>query len=90
MSDEPDTLVTTGQRRRERQAIAWGSGLFLGIGVGAVVGYAVDDVALGLVLGAVITAVTALAYLGAGYRAAERRAEDIVARDARDDEDDDS
>lgn len=79
------------EQRRQRQVVAWGSGLFLGIGIGAVVGYAVDDVALGLILALIITVVTAVIYLGAGYMAAERRAEDIVARDARaDDEDDDT
>lgn len=77
------------EQRRQRQAIAWGSGLFLGIGIGAVVGYAVDDYMLGLVLAVVITVVTAVIYLGAGYMAAEGRAEDLVARDARADDEDD-
>lgn len=90
MSDDHDALSSrnvAGEQRRQRQAIAWGSGLFLGIGIGVVVGYAVDDVALGLILAVVITVVTAVIYLGAGYMAAERRAEDIVARDARADDD---
>ena len=77
------------EQRRQRQAIAWGSGLFLGIGIGAVVGYAVDDYMLGLVLAIVITVVTAVIYLAAGYVAAEGRADDIVARDARADDEDD-
>lgn len=76
------------EQRRQRQAIAWGSGLFLGIGIGAVVGYAVDDYMFGLLLAIIITVVTAVIYLGAGYMAAERRAEDIVARDARADDED--
>ena len=77
------------EQRRQRQAIAWGSGLFLGIGIGSVVGYAVDDYMFGLLLAIIITVVTAVIYLGAGYMAAERRAEDIVARDARADDEDD-
>ncbi len=90
MSDDHDALSSrnvAGEQRCQRQAIAWGSGLFLGIGIGVVVGYAVDDVALGLILAVVITVVTAVIYLSAGYMAAERRAEDIVARDARADDD---
>lgn len=93
MSDDHDVLTAPDvarEHRRQRQAVAWGSGLFLGIGIGVVVGYAVDDYALGLILAVVITVITAVIYLGAGYMAAERRAEDIVARDARaDDEDED-
>lgn len=92
MSDEsnpPSSPDVAREGHRQRQAIAWGSGLFLGIGIGAVVGYAVDDVALGLVLAVVITVVTAVIYLSAGYQAAERRAEDIVARDACADDDED-
>lgn len=80
--------VAARQQHRQRQAIAWGSGLFLGVGIGAMVGYAVDDYVLGLTLAVIITVVTALIYLGAGYMAAEGRAEDIVAQDARADEDD--
>jgi len=76
-------------QRRQRKGIAWGSGLFLGIGIGAVVGYAVDDYGLGLILAIVITVATAAIYLAAGYVAAEGRAEDIVARDARADDEDD-
>jgi F0F1-type ATP synthase assembly protein I len=90
--DRGDVLAshdTAWEQRRQRQAIAWGSGLFLGIGIGAVVGYAVDDYMLGLMLAVIITVVTAVIYLGVGYVAAERRAEDIVARDARDDDEDD-
>lgn len=75
--------------RRQRRAIAWGSGLFLGIGIGAVVGYALDDYGQGLILAVITTVITAVIYLGAGYQAAERRAEDIVARDARADDEDD-
>lgn len=76
------------EQRRQRQAIAWGSGLFLGIGIGAVVGYAVDDYRLGLLLAIVITVVIAAIYLVAGYVVAEGRADDIVARDARADDED--
>ncbi len=77
------------EQRRQRQMVAWGSGLFLGIGIGAVVGYALGEYVLGLILATVITIITAVIYLGAGYMAAERRAEEIVARDARDDDDED-
>lgn len=90
--DRGDALappVPAREQRRQRQAIAWGSGLFLGIGIGAVVGYAVGDYVLGLILAAVITVVTAVIYLGAGYMAAEGRAADIVAEDARVDDEDD-
>lgn len=76
------------EQRRQRLGVAWGSGLFLGIGIGAVVGYAVDDYRLGLILAIVITVVTAAVYLAAGYVAAEGRADDIVARDARADDED--
>lgn len=93
MSDDHDARTAPDvarEQRRQRQAVAWGSGLFLGIGIGVVVGYAVDDYALGLILAVVITVITAVIYLGAGYMAAERRAEDIVARDARTDDEDES
>lgn len=94
MSDDHDALSSrsvTRERRRQRQVVAWGSGLFLGIGIGAVVGYAVGDSRLGVILAVVLTVITAGIYLGAGYQAAERRAEDIVARDARaDDEEEDA
>lgn len=78
---------------RQRRAIAWGSGAFLGIGIGGAIGFSLGDYPLGFAIGIAITLVTAAIYLMAGYAVAERRAVDIVAREERrdselDDEDD--
>lgn len=73
--------------RRQRQAVAWGAGLFLGVGIGGALILALDAVVEGFLVAVVITVVVAVAYLYAGYGSAERRAERIVAREQLADED---
>lgn len=80
--------MTTVQRR-QRRAIAWGSGAFLGIGIGAALAYALGDPLLGVILAIAITVAVALLYLVAGHTTAEQRAERIVARAEMDDDDED-
>lgn len=76
--------------RRQRLAIAWGAGVFLGVGIGGAIGLAMDAWLVGLGLAVAIAVVVAGAYLMAGYSTAERRAERIVARqDLLDDDADD-
>jgi hypothetical protein len=72
----------------QRQAIAWGAGAFLGIGIGGAVAFALDDWLLGLLLAVGITVVVAVVYLRAGHASAEGRAARIVAREDRDEDDD--
>lgn len=88
MSDPEPSLSETSLKRR-RQAIAWGSGLFLGIGIGGAIGFSLNDYPLGLAVGIAIVLATAAVYLMSGYAIAERRAVDIVARDERRDNEDD-
>ena len=89
MGQEPD--ATAGTAQRQRRAIAWGAGLFLGIGIGGAIAIALDAWLTGLVIAAVITLAVAGIYLIAGHGSAERRAARIVAREQAidDDEDDD-
>ena len=90
MSDPEPSLpsLSDASLKRQRQAIAWGSGLFLGIGIGGAIGFSLDDYSLGLAVGVAIVLATAAAYLMSGYVSAERRAVDIVARDERRDNED--
>lgn len=81
------TAPVTGRRRAERRAIAWGSGAFIGIGIGGALVFALGDWALGLVVAVVTTLVVAGVYLTAGHATAERRAAHIVAREEAIDED---
>ncbi len=80
-----------GTAQRQRRAIAWGAGLFLGIGIGGAIAIALDAWLIGLLIAVVITVAVAGIYLLAGYGSAETRAARIVAREqmADDDEDDD-
>lgn len=87
MSD-PEPSLSDARLNRQRQAIAWGSGLFLGIGIGGAIGFSLDDYPLGLAVGIAIMLATAAAYLMSGYVSAERRAVDIVAREERRDNED--
>ncbi len=76
-------------RATQRQAIAWGAGAFLGVGIGGAVAFALDAWLAGLALAAGITVAVALAYLWAGHTTAEDRAARIAARENLDDEDED-
>ncbi len=80
MSD-PERSLPDQDLRRQRQAIAWGSGAFVGIGIGGAIGFSLDDYLLGFGIGGAITLATAAIYLMSGYAVAERRAIDIVARE---------
>lgn len=82
MSD-PELSLSESDLKRQRQAIAWGSGAFLGIGIGGAIGFSLDDYGLGFAIGAAIVIAIAAIYLMAGYAVAERRAVDIVAREER-------
>ena len=73
----------------QRQAIAWGAGAFLGIGIGGALAYALSDLLLGLIVAVVVTIVVALLYLKAGFATAEQRADRIVARAELEEEDED-
>jgi len=75
--------------QRQRRAIAWGAGLFLGLGIGGAIALALDAWLMGALLAAAITVVVALAYLMAGYGSAEKRAARIVACEQQIDEDED-
>jgi hypothetical protein len=87
MSDT-DLDLPAQDKRRQRQAIAWGSGAFLGIGIGGAIGFSLGDYLLGFGIGGAIMLATAVIYLMSGYAVAERRAIDIVSREEqRDDED---
>ncbi len=88
MSD-PEPALSDASLKRQRQAIAWGSGLFLGIGIGGAIGFSLDDYPLGFAVGIAIVLATAAVYLMSGYAIAERRAVDIVAREERRDNEDD-
>jgi hypothetical protein len=78
-----------GTAQRQRRAIAWGAGLFLGIGIGGAIALALDAWLVGLLIAVVITVVVAGVYLMAGYGSAESRAARIVAREQAVDEDED-
>ena len=78
-----------GTAQRQRRAIAWGAGLFLGIGIGGAIALALDAWLVGLLIATVITVVVAGVYLMAGYGSAEGRAARIVAREQSIDEDED-
>jgi hypothetical protein len=73
----------------QRQAIAWGAGAFLGIGIGGAVAFALDNWLLGVLLAVGIAVVVAVAYLRAGHASAEDRAARIVAREDNDEDDED-
>ncbi len=83
-----DQSPATPQPASQRQAIAWGAGAFLGLGIGGAVAFALDDWLPGLLLAVGITLVVAFAYLRAGHATAEDRAARIVAREDREDDDD--
>ncbi len=87
MSD-PDRSVPDQSQRRQRQAIAWGSGAFLGLGIGGAIGFSLDDYLLGFGIGGAIMLATAAIYLMSGYATAECRADDIVAREEQRDNED--
>ncbi|MGB3305986.1 MAG: hypothetical protein WBA63_07360 [Thermomicrobiales bacterium] len=93
MPDPRDGLAETPAAVRKRsQAVAWGSALFLALGVGIPLGYAMHDWVLGAIVGVVLGVVSAVGYLVAGSTHAERRAQefrDQYSRDEQDDEDDD-
>lgn len=78
-----------GTARRQRRAIAWGAGLFLGIGIGGAIAIALDAWLAGLLIAVVIAVVVAGIYLIGGHGSAERRAAHIVAREQAIDEDED-
>jgi fatty acid desaturase len=88
MSDDNRSQVQPG---RQRQAIAWGAGAFLGIGIGGAIALALDAWLTGLVVAVAIAVVVAGAYLMAGHATAENRAARIEAREelTEEDEDDD-
>ncbi len=86
MSDANEDLV---QRGKQRRAIAWGAGAFLGIGIGGAIALALDAWLTGLAVAVAITVLVAGAYLMAGHAAAENRAARIVAREELADEDED-
>lgn len=78
--------------RKRSQAVAWGSALFLALGVGIPLGYAMHDWVLGAIVGVALGVISAVGYLVAGATHAERRAQefrDQYSRDEQDDEDDD-
>lgn len=76
--------------RKQRLAIAWGAGVFLGVGIGGAIALAMDAWLVGLGLAVAIAVVVAGAYLMAGHTSAENRAARIVARqDMLDDDADD-
>ena len=83
-----DHMPATPNAATQRQAIAWGAGAFLGIGIGGAVAFALDDWLLGILLALGITLAVAVAYLRAGHASAEGRAARIVAREDRDEDDD--
>jgi len=85
---DPERSLRDQDHRRQRQAIAWGSGAFLGIGIGGAIGFSVDDFLLGFGIGAAIMLATGAIYLMSGYAVAERRAVDIVAREEQRDNED--
>ncbi|MGI8963145.1 MAG: hypothetical protein ACR2GI_01425 [Thermomicrobiales bacterium] len=91
MNVDTEPASTTDREQTQRLAIGWGAGLFLGIGIGGALAFALSDMLTGIVVALAITLVVAGAYLLAGHSTAERRAAHIVAREdfAEDDEDDD-
>ncbi len=84
-----DANGTPERRAKQRRAIAWGAGAFLGIGIGGAIALALDAWLTGLVVAVVIAVVVAGAYLMAGHATAENRAARIVAREELADEDED-
>lgn len=99
-SGPPDTAnqlpssapAPTSSVRKRSRAIAWGSGVFLALGVGIPVAFALQDWRPGLILGLLIGLLTVVGYLKAGSDHAEQRADRIAdqySREDADDEDDD-
>ena len=84
-----DANETPERQAKQRKAIAWGAGAFLGIGIGGAIALALDAWLTGLVVAVVIAVVVAGAYLMAGHATAENRAARIVAREELADEDED-
>jgi Flp pilus assembly protein TadB len=82
-------VTTVAKQRTQRRAIGWGAGLFIGIGIGGALAFALGDWLLGLGVAVVTTLVVAGVYLVAGHATAERRAAHIVAREEALDEDED-
>jgi hypothetical protein len=77
-----------GTAQRQRRAIGWGAGVFLGVGIGGAIAIALDAWLIGLLIAVVITVIVAGVYLLAGYGSAETRAARIVAREQSTDEED--
>ena len=69
---------TTEEVRKRSQAIAWGAGAFLALGLGLPIGYALRDWKIGLAVGVIVGGLTVIGYLKAGADHAERRAERIA------------
>jgi hypothetical protein len=88
----PATFSDPGQRRRRSLAIAWGSGIFLALGLGLPIWYALGDWRAGLVTAVLVGGLTVVGYLKAGSDHAEERADRqarMYSREDQDDEDDD-
>ncbi|MGC4107969.1 MAG: hypothetical protein QM753_16725 [Thermomicrobiales bacterium] len=86
---------TVEQVRKRSQAIAWGAGAFLALGLGLPIGFALRDWKIGLAVGVIVGGLTVIGYLKAGADHAERRAERIAREhtltdEEMDDEEDDN
>jgi len=88
--DAPPAAETAADVRKRSQAIAWGAGAFLALGLGLPIGYALRDWKIGLAVAVIVGGLTVIGYLKAGADHAERRAERIAREHSlRDDELDD-
>lgn len=90
--ESPDASTTLSHEetvadvRKRSQAIAYGAGAFLGIGIGLPIGIALRDWKIGLAVALVVGALTVFGYLKAGADHAERRAERIAREHSMSDE----
>ncbi|MGB3330267.1 MAG: hypothetical protein WBA46_15010 [Thermomicrobiales bacterium] len=74
----PSSQETAADVRKRSQAIAYGAGAFLALGLGLPIGFALRDWKIGLAVGLLVGALTVFGYLKAGADHAERRAERIA------------
>jgi len=69
---------TEADIRKRSQAIAFGAGAFLALGLGLPIGFALRDWKIGLIVGLAVGVLTIIGYLKAGADHAERRAARIA------------